>query len=55
MEEIEEATRAAEAHDFIQSFTDGYNTLLGRGGINLSGGQNSVSASRVPCSVNPRY
>ena len=39
MEEIEEATRAAEAHDFIQSFTDGYNTLLGRGGINLSGGQ----------------
>lgn len=39
MEEIEESTRAAEAHDFIQSFTDGYNTLLGRGGINLSGGQ----------------
>ncbi|MCD8136307.1 MAG: ABC transporter ATP-binding protein/permease [Parabacteroides gordonii] len=37
--EIEEATRAAEAHDFIQSFTDGYETLLGRGGINLSGGQ----------------
>lgn len=37
--EIEEATRAAEAHDFIQSFTDGYYTLLGRGGINLSGGQ----------------
>lgn len=37
--EIEEATRAAEAHDFIQSFTDGYDTLLGRGGINLSGGQ----------------
>lgn len=39
MEEIEEATRAAEAHDFILSFTDGYNTLLGRGGINVSGGQ----------------
>lgn len=37
--EIEEATWAAEAHDFIQSFTDGYETLLGRGGINLSGGQ----------------
>ena len=39
MEEIEEAARAAEAHDFISSFTEGYNTLLGRGGINVSGGQ----------------
>lgn len=37
--EIEEATRAAEAHEFIESFTDGYDTLLGRGGINVSGGQ----------------
>lgn len=37
--EIEEATRAAQAHEFILSFTDGYDTLLGRGGINLSGGQ----------------
>lgn len=39
MEEVEEATKAAQAHDFIMSFTDGYNTLLGRGGINVSGGQ----------------
>lgn len=39
LEEIVEATRAAEAHDFILSFTHGYDTLLGRGGINLSGGQ----------------
>lgn len=39
MQEIEEATRAAQAHDFIMGFTDGYDTLLGRGGINLSGGQ----------------
>lgn len=39
MQEIEEATRAAQAHDFIMGFADGYNTLLGRGGINLSGGQ----------------
>lgn len=38
-EEIEEATRAAEAHEFIMSFADGYDTVLGRGGINLSGGQ----------------
>ena len=39
MEEIVEATKAAQAHDFIMSFTDGYDTLLGRGGINVSGGQ----------------
>ncbi|WP_419034387.1 ABC transporter ATP-binding protein [Dysgonomonas gadei] len=38
-EEVEEAAKAAQAHDFIMSFTDGYNTLLGRGGINVSGGQ----------------
>ncbi|MDH6305805.1 ATP-binding cassette subfamily B multidrug efflux pump [Parabacteroides sp. PF5-5] len=39
MEEVEEATRAAEAHDFILSFQDGYDTQLGRGGVNVSGGQ----------------
>lgn len=39
VEEIEQAAKAAEAHEFITSFTDGYNTKLGRGGINLSGGQ----------------
>ena len=38
-EELEVATRAAEAHEFICSLPAGYDTLLGRGGINLSGGQ----------------
>lgn len=38
-EEIEEAAKAAQAHDFIMSFSDGYNTMLGRGGVNVSGGQ----------------
>ncbi|MDF9830365.1 ABC transporter ATP-binding protein [Parabacteroides sp. PF5-6] len=38
-EEVEEAARAAEAHDFIASFPDGYDTVLGRGGVNISGGQ----------------
>lgn len=38
-EELQEAARAAEAHDFIMSFTDGYDTMLGRGGVNVSGGQ----------------
>lgn len=38
-EEIEAAAKVAQAHDFIMSFTDGYDALLGRGGVNVSGGQ----------------
>lgn len=38
-EEIEEACRAAAAHDFIMSFPDGYETFMGQGGVNVSGGQ----------------
>lgn len=38
-EEIIEACRAAQAHDFIMGFPSGYETPLGQGGVNLSGGQ----------------
>lgn len=38
-EEIETVCRAAQAHDFIMSFPEGYDTNLGQGGVNLSGGQ----------------
>ncbi len=37
--EIEEAARAACIHDTIQSFEQGYETLIGERGITLSGGQ----------------
>ena len=37
--EVEEACRAAAAHDFITSFPAGYDTDLGQGGVNVSGGQ----------------
>jgi len=37
--EVEKACRIAQAHDFITSFPDGYDTQLGQGGVNLSGGQ----------------
>ncbi len=37
--EIEAAARSAQAHDFIMSFPEGYQTLLGQAGVNLSGGQ----------------
>jgi ATP-binding cassette subfamily B protein len=39
MEEIIAAAEAAEAHDFITSFPDGYETQVGERGVTLSGGQ----------------
>ncbi|MBO4523521.1 ABC transporter ATP-binding protein [Ruminococcus sp.] len=38
-EEIIEACKAACAHDFIMGFPEGYDTDLGQGGVNVSGGQ----------------
>lgn len=38
-QEIEAACKAACAHDFITSFPNGYETELGQGGVNVSGGQ----------------
>lgn len=38
-EQIEEACRAAAADSFIKSFPGGYDTDLGQGGVNVSGGQ----------------
>lgn len=37
--EVEVAAKAAQAHDFITSFPNGYDTDLGQGGVNVSGGQ----------------
>ncbi|MCK9179998.1 MAG: ABC transporter ATP-binding protein/permease [Bacteroides sp.] len=38
-EELEKAAKMAEAHSFILDLEKGYETQIGRGGINLSGGQ----------------
>lgn len=38
-EMIISACKSAQAHDFIMSFPDGYETDLGQGGVNVSGGQ----------------
>ena len=38
-EEVIEAAKAAQAHDFIMNFPKGYETQLGQRGVNISGGQ----------------
>jgi ATP-binding cassette subfamily B protein len=38
-EEVVSAAKAAQAHEFITSFPDGYDTPVGQRGVNLSGGQ----------------
>ncbi|NLB61338.1 MAG: ABC transporter ATP-binding protein, partial [Clostridiales bacterium] len=39
IEQLQEAAKMASAHDFIMSFPNGYQTDLGQGGVNVSGGQ----------------
>ncbi|TAH61855.1 MAG: ABC transporter ATP-binding protein [Gottschalkiaceae bacterium] len=47
-EEVEMVAKIAQAHDFITSFNDGYNTYIGQGGVNLSGGQKQrISIARA--------
>lgn len=53
-EEVTTASRAAHAHDFIMSFPDQYQTMIGEKGINLSGGQRQRIAIARAIVKNPR-
>jgi ATP-binding cassette subfamily B protein len=53
-QEIEEAARAAQAHEFIMSFQDGYDTIIGERGVTLSGGQRQRIALARAFLTNPR-
>lgn len=47
-DEIEAAARAAHAHDFVMSFADGYDQVVGERGITLSAGQRQrLAVARV--------
>lgn len=39
LEEVEQAAKMAEAHDFVMATKDGYESRVGQGGVNFSGGQ----------------
>lgn len=53
-EEVIEFAKAAQAHEFILSFNDGYNTLVGERGVTLSGGQKQRIAIARAFLANPK-
>jgi ATP-binding cassette subfamily B protein len=53
-EEVVAAAQAAQAHDFVTGFPEGYDTLLGQRGVNLSGGQKQRLAIARALLMHPR-
>ena len=54
LEEVVAAAKAAQAHEFIEGFTNGYETIVGERGVTLSGGQRQRVAIARALLMNPR-
>ena len=54
MEEVERVSRLANAHEFVQGFPKGYDTVVGERGIKLSGGQRQRIAIARAVLADPR-
>lgn len=54
MEDVVAAAKAAQAHEFIEGFTNGYDTIVGERGVTLSGGQRQRVAIARALLMNPR-
>ena len=53
-EEVIEAAKMAQAHEFITAFPEGYDTMVGQRGVNLSGGQKQRVAIARALLVKPK-
>ena len=54
MDEVIAAAKAAQAHEFIEGFTHGYDTIVGERGVTLSGGQRQRVAIARALLMDPR-
>jgi len=54
MDEVIAAAKAAQAHEFIEGFTNGYETVVGERGVTLSGGQRQRVAIARALLMDPR-
>jgi ABC-type multidrug transport system fused ATPase/permease subunit len=54
MDEVVAAAKAAQAHEFIEGFPNGYETVVGERGVTLSGGQRQRVAIARALLMNPR-
>jgi len=53
-EEVVEAAKTAQSHEFITAFPEGYDTMVGQRGVNLSGGQKQRIAIARALLVKPK-